>query len=101
MSKHTPGPWNWHRQGDANEFYLLANEKRWVISFRQNGEAWSAEQEANANVIAAATELLHMLYTALPFVEDAVNDAGYKPNYVKQTITQIKAVLAKAEGGAA
>ncbi len=36
--KHTPGPWRFHEQGDANQYCLLTNDKRWVIAFSQNGE---------------------------------------------------------------
>lgn len=52
--KHTPEPWEFHAQGDADEWCLLtAGGKRWVIAFRQNGELLDVEQEANARRIVA------------------------------------------------
>ena len=57
----TPGPWVWHAQGDANDYAMLTNEKRWVISFLQNGEIWTPEQEANARLMGAAPELFDRL----------------------------------------
>jgi hypothetical protein len=60
-NKHTPGPWNWHAQGDANDYCLLTSGARWIISFRQNGEKLYGEQLANAQLIAAAPDLLAAL----------------------------------------
>jgi hypothetical protein len=59
--KHTSGPWNFHKQGEANSYCLLTNQKHWVIAFNQNGELWTPEQIANAKLIAAAPELLEAL----------------------------------------
>lgn len=59
--KHTPGPWKFHEQGDANQYCLLTNDKRWVIAFSQNGELHTPEQIANAKLIAAAPDLLEAL----------------------------------------
>lgn len=56
--KHTRGRWKFHAQGDANQYALLTNDNRWVISFQQNGEIWTSEQIANARLIAAAPDLL-------------------------------------------
>lgn len=53
MIEHTPEPWKWHTQGEANEYCMLTHDGRWVISFRQNGELTDERQKANARRIAA------------------------------------------------
>lgn len=53
MIDHTPEPWKWHAQGEANEYCMLTHDGRWVISFRQNGELTDERQKANARRIAA------------------------------------------------
>lgn len=53
LSFHTQGKLKWHAQGDANEYCLVTNDDRWVISFRQNGELYTKEQEENARRIVA------------------------------------------------
>lgn len=55
--KITPGPWRWHAQGDANDYAMLTSGGRWVIAFRQNGELLLPEQQANAQLMAAAPDL--------------------------------------------
>ena len=57
---HTPGPWLLVEQGDANEYAVLTPDKKeWVIAFRLNpGRPIYAQEKANANIIAAAPELL-------------------------------------------
>ena len=56
------------------------------------------ESLASARLRLAAPDLLHMLYTALPFIEDAKNDPCYKPGAVAKVERDILAVLAKAVG---
>lgn len=41
--------------------------------------------------------LLHALYTALPFVEDAVHDPCYQPGHVKKVERHIRGVLESVE----
>lgn len=50
---HTPEPWVWHENGEANSYYLLNSGKDWVIAFRQNGCLMEAKQQANADRIVA------------------------------------------------
>ena len=45
----------------------------------------------------AKKDLLHALYTALPFVEDALDDATYNHEKVRAKLAWIKAVICKAE----
>ena len=58
MTAHTPEPWKWHTQGEANEYCMLTHDGRWVISFRQNGELTDELQKANARRIAACVNRL-------------------------------------------
>lgn len=92
--KHTPGPWKFHAQGDANDYCLLTNEKRWVIGFLQNGEIFVGEQLANARLVAAAPELLDALKK---YVEAG---AGDTTSFYKQAEAYDAAIeaIAKAEG---
>ena len=86
--KHTAGPWNWHEQGDANEYALLSNTKRWVIAFRQNGEILTGQQRANARLIAAAPELLE----ACQMIAQWMKSEGIAPNRLEE----IEKVISKA-----
>ena len=58
MIDHTPEPWAWHAQGEANEYCMLTHDGRWVIAFRQNGEFTDERQKANARRIAACVNRL-------------------------------------------
>lgn len=60
--------------------------------------ARSAEAEkAIRDLVEQREKLLHALYTALPFVEDAVNDPCYKPGHVKKVERDIRGVLESVE----
>lgn len=58
---HTPGPWTFRAQGEANEYCLMTADGRWLLAFLHNGEEWTAKQVANARLIAAAPDLLAAL----------------------------------------
>lgn len=58
MIAHTPEPWRWHAQGEADEYCMLTHDGRWVIAFRQNGELTDERQKANARRIAACVNRL-------------------------------------------
>ena len=66
MRLHTPGPWEFHEQGDAN-FYAITHFKDrrksvdWLLSLQHNGEQLDFEQKANMLLIAAAPDLLEAL----------------------------------------
>lgn len=53
MSTHTPGLLKFHAQGDANDYCLVTNDGRWVISFLQNGELLTERQLENARRLVA------------------------------------------------
>jgi hypothetical protein len=91
-AKHTPGPWTQIGKSIGVESGEIAT----VWDF----DGSPPTQLANARLIAASPELLHMLLTALPFVEDAQTDPCYKPGAVATVVRQMHAAIAKATGGA-
>lgn len=54
--------------------------------------------ESNARLIAAAPDMLDLLYIVLPYIEDAEHDPAYKAGAVAKVTKQIRATIAKAEG---
>lgn len=61
--KHTKGPWFNTTDGEAN-FYGIATQENWLFRIQQNGEKGTAEQEANAKLLAAAPDMLEALKDA-------------------------------------
>lgn len=57
MSRFPSGDWRLVEQGDANEFAILSDDNRWVVSFRQNGEFSVADQRAIGNLMAASKDM--------------------------------------------
>jgi hypothetical protein len=85
QTKHTPGPWkksniSAHIYGPQNEYLAIC------------------EDPLNARLIAAAPDLLDLLYLALPYVEDAENDPCFKKDVVSRLAKNIRSAIAKAEG---
>ncbi len=96
-TQHTPGPWSYHANGDANHYCILREGKRWVVSFLQNGEIWTPEQEANARLIAAAPDMLAAAKLALaPIIFGSVETGRHIP---RAAWDALRAAIAKAEGG--
>ena len=56
-----------------------------------------AETAAKAALIEAAPDLLEALVMALPYVETALEDMGYKPGVVDKKVQQIRDALSKAD----
>lgn len=88
MAEHTPGPWRWNHYPDGRK--LLAGPDRAVIHCP---DAPMTCDPADARLIAAAPELLEALLTALPYVEDAEGDEGYKAGVVRRQAEQIRRLL--------
>lgn len=97
---HTPGPWNWHAQGDANDYCLLTNGARWVISFRQNGEFLVGEELANAQLIASSPELLSALQAVAGEVTDGVRPTSADSHLPSDIVRLVHSAIAKATGKA-
>ena len=55
---------------------------------------------ADANLLAAAPELLEAIYAALPLVEDAaaLMKDDFKPGYLSGLVKTMREAIAKAEG---
>jgi hypothetical protein len=63
MSKHTPGPWQL-RIGKTCSNEVTAQSKRgktWVIARTTGAKVGREQDDANANLIAAAPDMLHAL----------------------------------------
>jgi hypothetical protein len=63
---HTPGPW--HGEGRY-------------------------KAQVNARMMAAAPDMVELLYRCLPFIEDANEDPCYKPDRVAALENQIRTLL--------
>lgn len=90
MAQHTPGPWRaegWEgvvvNAADGSTLVLCPNGK----------DSTLAEIKANAKLIAAAPDLLDLLALALPYVEEAELDPGYKARAVKNLSTRIRQAI--------
>jgi len=55
--------------------------------------------DADLRKMAAASDMYEALYTALPYVEDALLDDGYKPEAVRAAINKVRAALSQGEQG--
>lgn len=86
--KGTKGKWSLFEQGDANEYCIMTDEKKWVSAFKLNGEQGREEQMANMNLFTASLDLLNACMVAkreielgtadqltLDILEDAINKA--------------------------
>ena len=98
---HNVGPW--HTQGR----YIVPADNGPSIGCATIIKAPSLKKQpdfdaqgyANARLMAAAPDLLALLYKALPYVEDAVDDPCYKPHVVKDLERAIKALLTQIDKG--
>lgn len=93
--KHTPAPWSLH-DARSTRVDLINNAKGHAV-----GEiVWvDVRNPADAALIAAAPDMLELLYKCLPFIEDATEDPCYKPHIVKDLERAIKALLTQIERG--
>jgi len=93
--KHTPAPWTLH-DARSTRVDLINNAKGHAV-----GEiVWvDVRNPADAALIAAAPDMLELLYRCLPFIEDANDDPCYKPDRVKALENQIKALLTQIDKG--
>lgn len=67
MSAHTPGPWKSHRFRDESGYWISPEGQDNMIA----ATSFSATEEANARLMAAAPEMLSLLEE----IEDRVNKA--------------------------
>lgn len=98
--KHTPGPWEVHGE------VIMADPRRHLpdtmlgIATIQDhsGDRPASVIDANAHLIAAAPDMLEALIMALPYVETAEFDEGYKPGVVAKVAKAMRAAIDSAEG---
>lgn len=100
MSKHTPGPWNVNPNPRAEWIAIATNEHDLIATIdtpRLGSAKRTGEPEANANLIAAAPELLAVLEqwdTALAFGSIVFDDDSKRERAEALT----RAAIAKATG---
>jgi hypothetical protein len=95
--KTTPGPW--HVQGryivPADDGPSIGNATILKAPSLKKQPDFDEQGYANARLMAAAPDLLELLYRCLTFIEDANEDPCYKPDRVKALENQIKTLLNK------
>jgi hypothetical protein len=111
-AQFTPGPWQIVCDGSAivgaNGGTLVVETTRvfWgnLVAATAQGSTLAKkhlpEVDANARLIATAPELLEALLTALPYVEDVLDNpeqlACFKNGVVERDLAKIRAAIAKA-----
>ena len=96
--KFTPGPWRYCPQNGSpttGQHMISGSKPGYLAEIRDCG---TGDVVANAQLIAAAPDLFEALHTALPFVEDALEDEFYKEHHVRKAINEIMAAINKARG---
>ena len=92
-AKHTPGPWTVSQQPGLR-FFIVGNEEILAEVLPEVLPCtWDDVQFANANLIAAAPELLEAAQGIARFDED-----GYDAKEFRQTMANLKAAIRKAKG---
>lgn len=86
------------------QFEVGTKSVRGFKEAKSNGTVYrydvTAIDHPDARLIASAPEILEALIAALPYVETAESDEGYKPGAVAKVSAQMRAAIAKATGGA-
>jgi len=95
VAKHTPGPWSVFDRRTALE--ILAGETT-IADVRQNGQG-----DANAQLIAAAPQMLLALKVAEPWLGKLIADGGHMkaaaPNHAVRSLEMVAAAIAQATEG--
>lgn len=91
MSKTTPAPWIAVKRRGT---WVVENDKGYLVADTKFGDTTGY---ANAQLISTTPDILHLLSTALPFVEDHEGSTVYKAGAVAALVKDIKAAIAKAE----
>lgn len=81
--------WKIFEQGEANEYALLVDHKRWVVSLRLNGEFRLGEQISIIKLISASPELLESLKEIVALISE-------KDTAFNEAIEKAKAAIEKA-----
>lgn len=92
-TKHTPGPWQWSEDGSR---LLSSNRFSSRTVMGHHDEFWRPHK-ADANLIAAAPELLEVAQNFVRWVESPAED-GSGMAREQRWVSQAIAALAKANG---
>lgn len=101
-AKFTPGPWLTKREGFSSVYVEARIGGGMIQEVAMCGptESGQVQQEANANLIAAAPDLLEAAKTALGYIEAVcfnTNNAKKRNNYA-DAAREIRAAISKATG---
>ena len=96
---HTPGPW--HTQGryivPADNGPSIGSAIALKAPSLKKQPDFDAVAQVNARIMAAAPDMVELLYRCLPFIEDANQDPCYKPDRVAALENQIRTLLDSLE----
>jgi hypothetical protein len=96
---HTPGPW--HVQGryivPADDGPSIGSAIALKAPSLKAQPDYDAVAQVNARMMAAAPDMVELLYRCLPFIEDANEDPCYKPDRVAALENQIRTLLDSLE----
>lgn len=98
---HTIAPWSFHTEG--RRAFILDADGATIGELVAPGQNCPVADVAHiVKCVNAHDDLLHALYTALPFVEDAESlpPDAYKPGAIDRAVKQTRDALSKAEGKA-
>jgi len=97
-SQHTPTPWKVAESVKGKTCYAIVSRDGWIADLNE----CHGDRLANASFIVRAVNsheaLVDALIMALPYVETALEDRGYKPGVVDQMVKKIREAIALAEG---
>lgn len=96
---HTAGPWEARKSHYSDHLSTVFGADGSYVAVTDNSKAPVGDPEkyeANTRLIAAAPDLLEQLTLALPYVESALEDRGYKPGSIKIRTEAIRAAIARA-----
>ena len=102
--QHTPGPWTVEANSDLEIRGDAFTGWKWVASLTKDGVPFCGEREANANLIAAAPELLDALKTLhlkAAIAARTLPDTKDRSRAMRQLGEELwvaPSVIAKAEG---
>lgn len=94
---HTPGPWKRSEKADGNWWHIVAGNQAIATvhaASKKRNEPYASMFEENANLIAAAPELLAAL-------EGLLSDSCVVMNCGNGVLHAARIAIAKAKGGAA
>ena len=101
-AQHSPGPWR-NPRGSVGIFSATGEKIGEAAALvcpilGRKGGSRIGETAGNAAIMAAAFTLLDLLALALPYVEEAADDAANKPASVRALARRMRDAIERAEG---